>query len=399
MPTEAWTPRPRRTVAMQPIAGAVLRRAVASCITALCTCLLAPKLAGVQAVPAVRDSSGITIVEHELLPRGRTAFRVAPDWIVDFGGLRDDLREELNARTPFLIGRPMSAGRWVVGDFSSLKLFDRHGRLIREMGRPGRGPGEFRQIRDFCVVAGDTIVAIGLNDRRVVVFDSSGRHVQTSSINGSLGASPCLADGTLLLRGESAPNPSSRLGPQEAANFDRVVSVARIRWDGTVLTQLGLLPAESLDLTFRDIANVVGAGRHVVVGNGRTPAFSILTSEGRAALLVRWQAVPVPIPAARRSQAIREGYPVGPAARPHLPYYSAIISAADGAIWVQDFLGSGAPGSGYMVFGPRGDYRGRVELPDFSTVLVAWAGAEQVLLGWRDADGGPRLTLHKLERQ
>jgi hypothetical protein len=66
-----------------------------------------------------------------------------------------------------------SQGRIFVAPMSgngSIGVYSRAGRLIRELGRPGGGPGEFRFVESVRVLRGDTVVAIDPAARRVTVF-------------------------------------------------------------------------------------------------------------------------------------------------------------------------------------------------------------------------------------
>lgn len=364
-------------------------------VAAFLLCGVTPLLS--QSSPSVRDSSRIRIVEHGDVGGVLAPLRIGATPILDLAGIRANPEEEIDPRG-FLLARPLSDGRWVVGDQGHLKVFDSRGRYLRVIGRAGQGPGEFRQIREFCVTAGDTIVVIGLNDGRIGVFDSMGTHVRTTAIQGRVGARPCLNDGSILVRHEGAANPHSALSRQQAALLDRVAAVERIRWDGTPIQALGLLPVESLDLTFEDVANIVAGNGRIHVGNGSNPEFSVYDPAGRLIQIVRWRAARVPITSALRAAAIRRGFLAGPVARAHLPLYSSILVGPDGAVWIQDYTHPDALGRGYTIFDSDGNLRGRVEPPPLSPwrVDILWVGTDRVLLGWRDADGAPHLTVHPL---
>ena len=59
--------------------------------------------------------------------------------------------------------------------------------------------GNVGQLREVCVIPGDTIVASNYNNPRVSVFDRTGAHVRTFTPEGRVPDGGCLADGTLLL--------------------------------------------------------------------------------------------------------------------------------------------------------------------------------------------------------
>ena len=129
--------------------------------------------------PTIRDSAGVRIIEHRTIRDLPVAFRIAEKPTLDLGGLQDDLRAELDAGHPFHHAARLSDGRIIIADHSELRLFDTGGRILQVIGRRGQGPGEFGQLREVCVIPGDTIVASNYNNPRVSVFDRTGTHVRT----------------------------------------------------------------------------------------------------------------------------------------------------------------------------------------------------------------------------
>lgn len=343
-------------------------------------------------LPRVLDSAGVRIITHGDVRRVAAPFQLSGTPSVDLGGLRQDPGEELNPRNPFLIARPLSDGRWVVVDFDRLRVFSARGQPIRSLGRPGQGPGEFRQIREVCVTAGDTIVAVGFSDRRVSVFDSAGRHVRTTTISGTFGADPCFEDGSLLVRRMMYAPPDPNMGPFLTA------PVERVRWDGSVVGALGVFEMESLDLAFSGTPNIVAGAGRLYAGNGRDPEYRVYGSTGRLERVVRWSAPRVPITSAMRADAVRRRNPVGPIQRPDLPYYSSLHVGPDGSVWLKGYAVSPAVPAGFTIFDVHGGLVGRIELPIElrSGSRLAWIGVDRVLLGWRDEDGAPHLTLHAI---
>lgn len=82
----------------------------------------------------------------------------------------------------------------LLGDFSlvveddqaaDLKFFDSRGRLRRTVGRRGEGPGEFRNVTNMTVVAGDTIHVFDRGLQRVTMLDPEGGIVTTTLIGPS----------------------------------------------------------------------------------------------------------------------------------------------------------------------------------------------------------------------
>lgn len=353
-------------------------------------------LAGVtllaQEPPTYSDSAGVVRVVHTRLGSQATAFRIAESPLLMIGGMGDDPVHELTARNPFPVARPLRTGGWAVLDWFALKLFDERGRYLRTIGRPGRGPGEFGQLRELCITPGDTLIALGYSDRRLVVFDQEGNHLRTTRVAGPVWSDPCFPDGTVLVRTATAPNPASTLPPTRAAILDLVFEGQRFDWRTERARAIGRFSATSRDLMIPDGGNaVVGAGR-IHVGNGWRPEYRVYTLDGRLERIVRWQATPAPVTAAlRQGQAMRSRLPPSP--REVLPYYHAIRVDSRGRVWVEDY-----DRGGWSVFGPAGEYLGRITVPARSTgrTEVAWIGTDRILLAWRDADGSPCFSLHPL---
>ncbi len=370
------------------------------CVIAVSS-LLFPGIAESQTSATIRDSAHVRLVTHGTVRYRLAPFIVEPKATLDLDGLRSDPEEELNGRRPFLTARPLSDGRWIVVDWATLKLFDQRGRYIRTIGREGSGPGEFHQLREVCVTQGDTIIGISLNDRRISVFDSTGKHVRSIVASGDVKQSPCLADGSILVRLKSLTNPASTLASNIASLMDRVAPVERIRWDGSRIDSLGLMQIETLDETFEDYANIAVLNSRIHVGNGSEPEYRVYSSDGDLTQIVRWNAVPVPVTSKMIDARTRRGYPIGRVRREFLPYYAMIRLSANDEVWVQDYRTPGDSMTSYTIFTRTGDLVGRLRMPMASPtpVDVPWIGTDRVLLAWRDVDGSPHLSLHRLSRE
>jgi len=338
----------------------------------------------------MRDSSGVRIVEHSRFPEAVAPLAIGERPLLELDTQREVIDHELNFRRPYLIARPLSDGRWVALDLFSLKVFDREGRFVRTIGRRGSGPGEFRQLRDFCVLPGDTIVAVSLSERRIAAFDSAGRHLRTAVLEGQVGRSPCLDRGTVLVHGVAMPFGES--GHRQRAVLEMV------RWDGTDRVRLGLVEVESADLTFPGIVNVIGEGDEIVVGTGEAPEYRVLRSDGTTRLLVRWHAEMRPVPPSLRAEYVRSGHQASSVERPYLPVYRRLAVAEDGSVWVQDRPDHKV--QSFLVFDRVGLLIGQVKLPTSSRIPVdaAWIGSGRILLGYREADGTPHVAVHALTR-
>jgi len=125
------------------------------------------------------DSAALPDVRGQL---ERTTF--AASWTVV-----DSVVPEQTDNTPIvrISGIDMdSLGRLLIGDVSngSVKLFARNGRLLRTIGRKGRGPGEFEAPRLPRFAPGGRIYVADVSLRRVSIFDTAGVFVKAVSLAG-----------------------------------------------------------------------------------------------------------------------------------------------------------------------------------------------------------------------
>lgn len=352
--------------------------------------LALPALA--QAPPTVSDSAGVVRVVHQRLTTQAVPFRIVESPELTIGGVGEHPAHELTARNPFPVIRPLPRGGWVALDWFALKLFDERGRYLRTIGRPGRGPGEFGQLREVCVAPGDTLIALGYSDRSVTVFDAEGNHIHTLRAEGPVWTDPCFPDGSVLVRAGTRPNPRSPLPAVRAAVLDLIFDGQRLDWRTGRTRSLGWLPATSRDLLIPDGGSaVVGHGR-IHVGNGSLPEFRVHSLGGRLERIVRWQATAVPVtPAQQRGEGARSRLPPSP--RDVLPYHWSLRVDGVGRVWVEDY-----DRAGWSLFDPAGRFLGRLTIPALSAgrTEVAWIGTDRIMLAWRDQDGSPRFSLHRL---
>ncbi len=353
--------------------------------------------------PIVRDSAGVRIVEHRTIRGLPIAFRIAEKPSLDLGGLQDDLRAELDWRSPFHHASRLSDGRIVVADHHVLKLFDSRGKVLRVIGRQGQGPGEFGQLRQTCILAGDTIVAINFNVKRVSVFTRTGEHVRTFVVDGYVPRNGCLGDGTLLLTDDGVPAPGS-VGDRGMIQ-DRSTTVRHMKADGTVIGTIGNFPGASLDVTFPRTINLVPYTDSIYAGDGRTAELGLYTMSGKVARLIRWNDPLVKVTEemvrARtgqlRGQPQRSSGPLPPTSAA-LPAYRAIKVDSLGRVWVEAYQFSDEPPE-WVVFDKAGALLGRVSLPKVGTrTELVTVGRDEVTLRWWDDDGAVHLSLHPLVR-
>ncbi len=92
---------------------------------------------------------------------------------------------------------------FIFDQYSSNKLliFDDRGRFVRQIGRPGHGPGEYVRLESFSV-RNDTVFALDANGQKILVYDTDGQHLRDIRIAGLdfPDALAWLSDGFLFYR-------------------------------------------------------------------------------------------------------------------------------------------------------------------------------------------------------
>lgn len=129
-----------------------------------------------------RDSAGISIVEsRKPVWTEATAWRVDTNPLLRIGTVQGDSNHQL-----FRVGGAgkLSDGTIVVanGGSQEVRWFDPKGRFLRNVGRQGEGPGEYRGMRSLLMLAGDSVlVEDGLRDR-MNLYSSTGDLVRSWTI-------------------------------------------------------------------------------------------------------------------------------------------------------------------------------------------------------------------------
>lgn len=65
---------------------------------------------------------------------------------------------------------------------NKLLIFDDRGRFVRQIGRPGHGPGEYVRLESFSV-RNDTVFALDANGQKILVYDIDGQHLRDIRIS------------------------------------------------------------------------------------------------------------------------------------------------------------------------------------------------------------------------
>src|SRR5690242_2959700 len=101
---------------------------------AVCAALASPDTHAVaQAIPkpTIRDSSGVRIVEYATIKTTLPAFRVAPQFVGDVGGIRDDPKDEIEAKTGYETAVRFADGRIAVAENNTIRVLDSKGKFVR----------------------------------------------------------------------------------------------------------------------------------------------------------------------------------------------------------------------------------------------------------------------------
>lgn len=359
----------------------------------------------------VRDSLGIVIFDYqESLGSLPDAFRIGEVPQLDLGGPRSRPEQELDPRSPFHDAVQLSDGRYVVVDLASLKVFDWQGQFVQTFGGPGQGPGEFGQVLNACIGAGDTIVATHYSDRRVSVFERDGDHVRTFTL-ADLGVpeTGCFSDGSLLVTSVSGmETPDSLTAAFRVSVQD---STARI---GSVPPR----PRVAFPMTSAGATGIVASGDQFYVGYGDSPEIRVYSAAGELIKIFRWADSVVRFSDDVLADIIRSGrFEMGipglsaeelverirdQPRLTNLPAYGAMKVDAGGRIWLEDHRYRTTEPVAWTIFDPTGRPLGRVRIPEIAGaqewIRLGHVGEDHVFLIWRDeSEGFVHVTKHLLE--
>jgi hypothetical protein len=189
------------------------------------------------------DSAGIRIVTNSApLWKAGEAWTVESTSVLVIHGNRPDSTPQLEQ----VVGAfRRSDGVMVVGDrgTSSIKYFDETGRLVRTVGRKGKGPGEFEYLAWVKACGADSVFAYDITNRYVTVFSGEGQDSRRFTMQTPEGGSPfevsCNRQGTMVLSGWGDLRPI-------VEPVRRPVPVTLTRTDGSVGIQLGTFPGTEM---------------------------------------------------------------------------------------------------------------------------------------------------------
>lgn len=369
----------------------------------------------------VRDSAGITIVEHRAADiAALPSWRVGRTPRVTIGTADGEGPDALHQITGLL---RLADGRIVVANAGSseLRFFGADGTFEMASGRAGSGPGEFQRLAGIVLGAADTILATDAGRRRVAVVAPDGvvaRELQLL-VDGAPGQLfGVFRDGALLAQRAIVDPRAAAAGELQRST----VVVAAVDADGASSRLLGTFPGdermvrvtegviEVISPPFTRRTLLVSDGEQLIVATQDAGELRVHDRNGQLVRLVRTGVPPQPLtPAmaealiARRvsaappsvQAAVRAGLENVP--QPELlPAHGPLVVASDGALWLSDFPDPATQRADWTVFDRSGAAIARVRLPDGFRL---WSvNGDDVLGVARDEDEVEYVHLYTIER-
>ena len=399
------------------------------------------------ALPTVRDSAGIRIVENTALQWAEGAgWTVADSPSVSIGGSAGDPVTDMGQVVGVL---QLSDGRVAVANGSTpdVRFFDMRGTHLVTAGRRGSGPGEYQALAGLFPFGGDSMIAADLMTRRMTVVSPDGATGRSYTLGAKGGmeivgggtgtGSVSLAipvgafpDGTILgmvqaFRVGQAPPGAYRdtaayvrFSP-EGAPGDTTMRVPGIEMEQMILRFGGQEMATPSPVPLGRMTSVgVGGDRIAVALNDRYEV-EVHDAAGRLVRLIRVAQPAVPITeedkAAHRQEQLDQfanapgvrGMPeplldqmrkrINEAPYPATyPYVTELRYDPDGYLWAGEVQRAGITARRYAVFDTAGVLLGRVAMPD--KFQPFWFGRDAVAGVWKNEDDVEIVRVYQLRR-
>ena len=337
------------------------------------------------------DSAGVTIVGNSA-----EAMSTAETWTIRSRPVLEVPNERWDGPSLFRVGDvvPLARHRLAVANQGSHEVLvvDSAGSVAFRMGREGAGPGEFRDITSMTVIPDDSLAVWDGTSFRLSVFDD----------NGSLGHETVLSDLLKVTNGSWATIHSLGQGdlvfatgtldqtPHDGGSRALSESV-RIGTGGARKASYGMFPGTESFFTggwmgmvpFGARTTVTTVGNEFVVGTAVKTEIRIFGLGGALGRILRWpdrdravtdarfnayvdEAV-AEVPEAQQAK-LRDRLNRMPRAGDEPPYWT-VLADDRGQIWVGDYpgqesvVGLASPGRHWLVFGPNGAIRAKLETP------------------------------------
>lgn len=379
----------------------------------------------------VRDSAGITIIEH---PAG--AIAAAPLWeLGEPGALIGGGEGEHESFSLIGAATRLPDGRIVLADYDNgvrFLVYGADGSFERQLGRAGDGPGEFRNATILGRLS-DTIVLYDFMAARITRMTAEGTMLGTAELSRlgpmKLGMpTGVLADGRLL----TSPVPFGDTLDHGSAPYRQESAAQLIDPQAMTLDTLQDFPGTEVKVTSlsmggqsRGVPMPVGYAKRTLYGNGPDQVH-VVTNEAAEIATYRIPWAPMRIvrfaePAVRIDQAARDaqiaeaianvdrarGLPEelknsfkenfrNAAFADSMPHFTMMVVGTDGGLWLRQGRSVADSVPHFVVIGPEGRIVGRADLPKGARLL--WTDGSQVLVALTDENDLPRLELRPVRK-
>ncbi|MFZ2054397.1 MAG: 6-bladed beta-propeller [Candidatus Aminicenantales bacterium] len=143
----------------------------------------------------IKTVDGVTVVSNAKKPnsvKGQPSKIVLTEELTIGGGA--DPEQSFSQVSTFVVG---ADGAVFALDFKEqkIKVFDRTGKFLRAIGKPGQGPGELGMASGIQLTADNTLIVADATNRRLALFKPSGEFIKNIPMSGTLGLANILLDG------------------------------------------------------------------------------------------------------------------------------------------------------------------------------------------------------------
>jgi len=260
-----------------------------------------------------------------------------------------------------------------------IRVFDPDGRYVRTIGRPGAGPGEFRNAAGFDFDSQGRLWVVDFSNRRYSVFDTAGAFVTSyprpidvspfpwrggivegAALYDVVHAGPRESRKELLVRFDSAAGYRDTVELPAFAREEFVFTGRTGRSTMSYVMQVPFTPLQHWQLDPRG---------SVWVGLSDRLAMHRISLAGDTTLIVQGVYDPVPVTAAERDSAIAtfdrlremDGNADPSRVPEHKPAFQSFLVDDQGDLWFVRSLPAGRTGTVMDVFDGDGRYLGAVE--------------------------------------
>jgi 6-bladed beta-propeller len=315
------------------------------------------------------------------------------------------------------------------GGSKELRFFDAGGRFVRQVGRDGSGPGEYRFFDRVFRLAGDSLGVYDGSLRRLTVVSNAGVLARTvtlarpSGVTGVGGPTPVggFADGSFASFVAPAPTP----GPgQERGALHRLTATwFRHGANGEFIATLGESPGGErfLELTdgmvvnwavpFQRTMRAAVSGDRVFAGDGTEPSVAALHRDRVGSGTIRLNhgtltVTPAEVAAYRQEQldrapsaAYRTRLETSFSKAPtptSVPAFAELRVDTEGAVWVQDYPRPGASTIHWRVVTAGGAPIASINVPP--RFAITDIRDNRVAGVWRDENDVETVRVYQLRR-